>query len=180
MIQEQAHGLPSWQRTGQQKQRDLPMIKLDAIACHTVDGALQTAGTMTQVTGVAFVTVQNDYAQAVNIRQGFVSFQVFVNVVNPLSQPVGVEQSMDASQTVCAEGRFPEPTLPEAGPADLFPSVAAAQPGPKQHQRRFHHRCGGNAWFLSSVGNQCDNVFGELKDLFRIGDQAAKDYRFFS
>ena len=41
------------------------MIKLDAIACHTVDGALQTAGTMTQVTGVAFVTVQNDYAQAV-------------------------------------------------------------------------------------------------------------------
>jgi hypothetical protein len=49
------------------------MIKLDAIASHTVDGALQTAGTMTQVTGVAFVTVQNDYAQAVNIRQGFVS-----------------------------------------------------------------------------------------------------------
>jgi hypothetical protein len=41
--------------------------------------------------------------------------------------------------------------------------------------------CGGNARFLSAVGNQGDNVFGELKDLFRIGDQATKnDYRFFS
>jgi len=34
------------------------MIKLDALASRTVDGSLQTAGTMTQVTGVAFVTVQ--------------------------------------------------------------------------------------------------------------------------
>src|SRR5258708_37767566 len=112
MIQKQAHGVPSWQRTGQHQQGDLPMIKLDAIASCTVDGSLQAAGTMTQVTGVAFVTVQNDYAQAVNIRQGFVPFQALVNVVNPLPQPVGIEQRMDASQSVCAEGRLSEPTLP--------------------------------------------------------------------
>jgi hypothetical protein len=94
---------------------------------------------------------------------------------------MGMKQSMDASQSACTEGRLSEPTLPEAGPADLFPSVAAAHPGPKQHQRRFHHRYGGNARFLSSVGNRCDNVFGELKNLLRIGDQATKnDYRFFS
>jgi hypothetical protein len=157
------------------------MIKLDAIASRTMNSSLQTAGTMTQVAGVAFVTVEHDHPQAVNIRQGFVPFQTRVNVVNPLSQPIGIEQSMDATQSVCAEGRLSKPTLPEAGPADLFPSVAAAHPGPKQHQRRFHHRCGGNARFLSAVGNQCDNVFGELKNLFRIGDQATKnDYRFFS
>jgi len=157
------------------------MIKLDAIASRTMNGALQTAGTMTQVAGVAFVTVENDYSQAVNIWQGFVPFQTLVNVVNPLPQPMGIKQRMDASQSVCAEGRLSEPTLPEAGPTDLFPSVAAAHPGPKQHQRRFHHcRCG-NARSLSSVGNQGDDAFGKLKDFFRIGDQAAKnDYRFFS
>src|SRR5260370_5787600 len=152
MVQEQMKRLTSWRRAGQQQQGDLPMIKLDAIAFLTVDGSLQAAGTMTQVTGVAFVTVQNDYAQAVNIRQGFVPFQALVNVVNPLPQPVGIEQRMDASQSVCAEGRLSEPTLPKTGPADLFPSVEAAHPGPEQHHRRFHHcRCG-NARFLSPVG----------------------------
>jgi hypothetical protein len=49
------------------------MIKLDTIASRTVDGSLQATGTMTQVTGVAFVTVQNDYSQAVNIRQGWIA-----------------------------------------------------------------------------------------------------------
>jgi hypothetical protein len=47
MIQEQAHGLPSSQRTSQQHQRDLPMLKLDAIASCGVDGSLQTARAMT-------------------------------------------------------------------------------------------------------------------------------------
>jgi len=74
------------------------MIKLDAIASRSVDGSLQTARTMTQVTGVAFMTVKNDDAQAVNIRQGFVPFQALVNVVNPLPQPVGIEHRMDSSQ----------------------------------------------------------------------------------
>src|SRR6202008_3792546 len=66
MIQEQAHGLPSWQRTSQQHHRDLPMIKLDAIASCRVDGSLRTARAMTQVTGVALMTVENDDSQAVN------------------------------------------------------------------------------------------------------------------
>ncbi len=89
---------------------------------------------MTQVTGVAFVTVQNDDSQAVNIRQGLVPFQALVDIMNPLPQPVGIAQGMDSSQGVCAEGRLFEPTLPKAGPADLFPSIDAAQPGPEQHQ----------------------------------------------
>jgi hypothetical protein len=97
-------------------------------------GSLQTARAMTQVTGVAFVTVENDYSQAVNIRQGLVAFQALVNIMNPLRQPVGIEHRMDSSQGVCTAGRLFEPTLPEAGPADLFPSVDAAQPGPEQHQ----------------------------------------------
>jgi hypothetical protein len=61
------------------------------------------------------------------------------------------------------------------GPPNLFPSVDAAQPDPEQHQRRFHHRRGGNAWVLSAVGNLRDDIFGKLEDFFRIGDQAAKN-----
>src|SRR5258707_14998588 len=123
MIQEQAHRLPSGQGTGQEQKGNLPMIKLDAIASRSMNGSLQTAGTMTQVAGVAFVTIENDHSQAVNIRQGFVPFQTLVNVVNPLPQPLGIEQSMDTSQSVGAEGRLSEPTPPEAVPADLFPRV---------------------------------------------------------
>src|SRR6266513_1768066 len=108
------------------------MIKLDAIASRSVDGSLQTARTMTQVTGVAFMTVKNDDSQAVNIRQGFVPFQALVNVVNPLPQPVGIEHRMDSSQGVCAEGRLFESTLPKVGPPNLFPSIDAAQPGPER------------------------------------------------
>src|ERR1700739_4099614 len=181
MIQEQPHGLPSWQHTSQQHQRDLPMIKLKAIPSRRVDGSLQTTRAMTQVTGVAFMTVENDYPQAVNIRQGFVPFQALVNVVKPLPQPFGVEHRMDSPQGVRTEGRLFEPTLPKAGPPELFPSVDAAQPGPEQHQRRFHYRRCGNAQFLSPVGNLRDDIFGKLKDFFRIGDQATKnDYLFFS
>src|SRR5436190_16461418 len=157
------------------------MIKLDAIASRSVNGSLQTARTMTPVTGVAFMTVKNDDSQAVNIRQGFVPFQALVNVVNPLPQPFGIEHRMDSSQGVCAEGRLFEPALPKVGPPKLFPSIDAAQPGPEQHQRRFHHRRGGNASFLPAIGNLRDDIFGKLEDFFRIGNQAAKNrYRFFS
>jgi hypothetical protein len=47
MIEEQPHGLPSWQRTSQQHQRNLPMIKLNALASRRVDSSLQTARAMT-------------------------------------------------------------------------------------------------------------------------------------
>src|SRR6266852_5296105 len=128
---------------------------------------------------MAFVTVQNDYPQAVNIRQGFVAFQTLVDVVNPLPQPVGIEQGMDASQSVCAAGGLLQPTLPKAGPADLFPSVEAAHPGPEQHHRRFHHRRSGYAWLPSPVREVRDQSPREVEYLSRIGDQAAKNvYRF--
>src|SRR5260370_26835292 len=175
MVQEQMKRLTSWRRAGQQQQGDLPMIQLDAIAFLTVDGSLQAAGTMTQVTGVAFVTVQNDYPQAVNIRQGFVAFQTLVDVVNPLPKPVGIEQGMDASQSVCAAGGLLQPTLPKAGPADLFPSVEAAHPGPEQHHRRFHHRRSGDAWLPSLVREVRDDVPREVEDLSRIGTHAARN-----
>src|SRR5947208_17175725 len=121
------------------------------------------------------MTVKNDDSQAVNIRQGFVPFQALVNVVKPLPQPFGVEQRMDSSQGVCAEGRLFEPTLPKVGPPNLFPSIDAAQPGPEQHQRRFHHRCGGNTRFLSAVGNLRKEIVGILNKFYRIVDQTTNN-----
>jgi hypothetical protein len=59
--------------------------------------------------------------------------------------------------------------------ANLGPSVAAAHPGPEQHQSRFHHRRRGDAWFYSPIRNLRENVCRESKDLFRIGNQAAEN-----
>src|SRR5258708_8781333 len=100
------------------------MIKLDAIASRSVDSSLQTARTMTQVTGVAFMTVENNYSQAVNIRQGFVPFQALLNVVNPLPQPAGIEHRMDSSQGV-------RPTPPRSAPT-------RPDPDPPPHSPLFH------------------------------------------
>src|SRR5213079_1619292 len=99
------------------------MIKLDAIASRSVDGSLQTARTMTPVTGVAFMTVKNDDSQAVNIRQGFVPFQALVNVVTPWPHPLGAEHRMASPRGVAPEGRLFEPTLQKVGPPTLSPSI---------------------------------------------------------
>jgi len=125
MIEEQPHGLPSWQRTRQQHQRNLPMIKLHAIPSRRVDGSLQAARAMTQVTGVAFVTVENDYSQAVNIRQGLVAFQALVNIMNPLPQPVGIEHRMDSSRVSALKVGSSSQRC-RSGPGRPVPSVDAA------------------------------------------------------
>jgi hypothetical protein len=158
------------------------MIKLDAIACCTVNGSLQTAGTMTQVSGVFFVTVGHDHpSRKYPARLCSVS-DARKRRVNPLSQPMGALSRAWTRPKVSAlkVGSSSQHCQRRARPT-CSQAFDAAHPGPKQHQRRFHHRCGGNARLLSAVGNQCDNAFGELKNLFRIGDQATKnDYRFFS
>src|SRR5256885_1239244 len=105
------------------------MIKLDAIASRSVDGSLQTARTMTPVTGVAFMTVKNDDSQAVNIRQGFVPFQALVNVVNPLPQPVGIEHRMDSSRVSAlkvgsSSQRFQKWARPSCSQALMLPNLA--------------------------------------------------------
>jgi hypothetical protein len=133
---------------------------------------------MSQVTGIAFVTIQNHHAQAVNIRQGFVPFQTLVDLMNPLPQSVGLEHGMDAPQGIRAEGWFPQPTAPKACWAQLFPGMDAGHAGPEQHQRRFDHGRGGDTWLASAIGDRCDDVSGEMKDLFRVGREPAEDLTF--
>ncbi|MBI3694809.1 MAG: hypothetical protein HY238_08220 [Acidobacteria bacterium] len=135
----------------------------------------QAARAMTQVTGVAFVAVQNSYGQALPIRQGFVAFQTGVDVVDPLSQSVGIGQRMDSSHGVGTTGRLPQPLFPKAGPGGEFEGVQASHPGPEQHRRRFHHGRRGDTGLGPAIRNRRDHLPGEAEDLFGIGDQAAEN-----
>jgi len=58
--------------------------------------------------------------------------------VNPLPQPVGIEHRMDSSRVSALKVAL-RANASKVGPPNLFPSIDAAQPGPEQHQRRFHH-----------------------------------------
>src|SRR6266705_3964 len=129
MIQKQTNRLAARRRTGQQPQRHLPVIELNAISGLKMDGSLQAAEAMTQVTGVALVAIHNGYAHPLRIRQGLVALESIVNVVNALSQFAGIHQGMDPSDGVGAAGGLTQPTLPEVGTGGLFQGVEASHPG---------------------------------------------------
>jgi hypothetical protein len=175
MVQEQTNGLAPWRRTGQQHQSNLPVIKLNAIAGGQVESSLQAAGTMTQITGVAFVAVQNRYAKALNVRQGLVAFQMLVDEVNPLSESRRIEPRLDASDGVGTATGQTQPSLPTAGGRDQFPGVETGHPRPEQHDYGFHYRRGGDAGSRPAIRERRDDVPGEGKDLFRIRDQASEN-----
>src|ERR1041384_1448348 len=59
MIQKQTNRLTARGRRGQQHQCHLPVIELSAISALQVDGSLQAAGAMTQITGVAFMAIHH-------------------------------------------------------------------------------------------------------------------------
>ena len=124
---------------------------------------------------MAFVTVQNDDAQAVNIRQCFVTFQTLVDVVNPFPESGGIEQDMDATDRVRAADGFSEPVLPEASPGRQFESVETSHLGPEQDRRRFYDRRRGDTWLQSPIRDRRDDVLGKVKDLFRIRNEAAEN-----
>src|SRR5258708_10853848 len=78
----------------------------------TGGGALQTSGTTATIAGAGLVAIQHRHPQTVEIRQGLVSFQSIINVMNPLPQGIGIHASHAASQTVAAAERAPQPTVP--------------------------------------------------------------------
>jgi hypothetical protein len=124
---------------------------------------------------VAFVTVQNDYAQAMNIRQGFVTFQTLIDEVNPFPESGGIEQGMDATDRVGAADGFSEPVLPEASPGRQFEGIEASHPSPEQDRRRFYDRRRGDTWLPSPIRDRRDEVLGKVKNLFRIRNEAAEN-----
>src|SRR5712691_12578333 len=79
MIQKQTNRLTARRRSGQQQQRHLPVIELNSISGFTVDGSLQATGAMTQVTGMAFVTIHNGYTHSQRVRQCLVALESIVD-----------------------------------------------------------------------------------------------------
>jgi hypothetical protein len=121
------------------------------------------------------MTVQNDDAQTVEIRQGLVTFQTLVDVVKPLPESGGIEQGMDATHRVRAAGGLFEPVLPEASSGHQFEGMEACDPGPEQDRRRFYDRCRGDARLRSPIRDRSDEVLGKVEDLFRIRNEAAEN-----
>ena len=124
---------------------------------------------------MAFVAVQDRDAHPLHIGQGLVAFQALIDVVNAVPELLGIQQRMDASQRVGAAGGLVQPGLPKAGAPDQGPGVEAAQAGPEQYQGRFAHGCGGDTGFQSPIRERRQDVPGDVKDLFRIPDQAAEN-----
>ena len=96
-------------------------------------------------------------------------------MVNPVPERLSMQQRMDASQGVGAAGGLAQPVLPKASSPDQGPGVEAAQAGPEQDQGRFDHGCGGETGFQSPIRAQRHDVPGDVKNLFRVSDQAAEN-----
>src|SRR5260370_28763518 len=110
-----------------------------------MDGALQTAGTVTPVTGVAFMAVQHGEADALMIGQSLVAFQLLIDQEDTLPELVSVESGRNPPQGVGAGQRFAQPLFPEARGGDLGQSVEAGQARPGPGPSRFVHAGAGDA-----------------------------------
>src|SRR5260370_14608684 len=97
-----------------------------------MEGGLQAAGTVTPVTGVAFVAVQHGETDALIIGQSLVAFQLLIDQEDTVPELIGVESGRDPTQGVGAGQRFAQPLFPEARGVDLGQSVEAGQAGPDQ------------------------------------------------
>ena len=82
MIQQEADRVAARPGGGQQQQGCLAVVILGTLGLAGVDGALQTSRTVAAAAGMAFVAVQDGYAQPAMIRQDLVALQPVVDVMN--------------------------------------------------------------------------------------------------
>src|SRR5258708_843734 len=99
-----------------------------------MESALQAAGTVTPITGVAFMAVQHGETDALIIGQRLVAFQLLIDQEDTLPELIRVESGRDPTQRVGAGQRFAQPLFPEARGVDLGQSVEAGQAGPGNDQ----------------------------------------------
>jgi hypothetical protein len=95
--------------------------------------------------------------------------------MNSLPQSSGIDARNDAPQTIGAAERTVQPALPElCGPRHPH-RVQAPQSGPVDGQNGFYHQGSGDPWKRALIGHPIEDSGGELKDLFRIADQASEN-----
>jgi hypothetical protein len=177
VIQEKANRLAARARAGQQHDRYLPVVELRAIrsAVFAVYGSLQAARTVTEVTGMAFVAVQNSDRDPLMIRQRFITLQLIIDMVNALSQTVGIHQSAYAPDAVGAAHGLSEPATEEAGMSGQFQSIEAAHASPEQRCDGFENDRGRDTRLRAPVHDVGNNSPRKLKDLLGVGEQAAEN-----
>jgi len=95
--------------------------------------------------------------------------------MNSLPQGVAMHARDDASQTVGAAERTIQPRLPEFCCPGHSQSVQAPESGPVHGENRFCDQGGGDPWKRAVIGHPIEDSGGELKDLFRIADQASEN-----
>jgi len=151
------------------------VIVLPPIAVFGMEGALQTAGTVTPVTGVAFMAVQHGEADALMIGQSLVAFQLLIDQEDTLPELISVESGRNPPQGVGAGQRLVQPLFPEARGGDLGQSVEAGQACPEHDQSSFDHGGGGTSRLESAISQGRQQGGGEAEDLFAVADQAAEN-----
>ena len=87
------------------------MIVLHTIAGFGMEGALQAAGTVTPVTGVAFMAVQHGETDALIIGQSLVAFQLLIDQEDTVPELIRVESGRDSTQGIGAGQRFAQPLI---------------------------------------------------------------------
>jgi hypothetical protein len=140
-----------------------------------MEGALQTAGTVTPITGVAFVAVEHGEADALMIGESLVAFQLLIDQEDGLPELVGVESGGDPPQGVGAGQRFAQPLFPEARGVDVGQSVEAGQTRPEQDQSGFDHGGSGTTRIQSAISQRGQQRRREGEDFFAVADEAAEN-----
>jgi hypothetical protein len=95
--------------------------------------------------------------------------------MNPLPQGSGIHAGDDASQTVGAAERTIQPRLPELSRSSHGQSIQAPESGPVDGQNCFYHQGSTDPWKKAVIRYRVDDPGGELKDLFRIPEQASEN-----
>lgn len=151
------------------------MVVLNPVAVVGVDRPLHASRTMTEVTGVGFMPIQNRHIQSAPRGQRLVPFQTGVEVMQSLAQMLGIDAGVDAPHGIRTGRRATEPVLPEPRGAMLIERVQAAQAGPKHHQAGFEQNREGDARFQPRILHLGDDLLREAVDGLAIPDQTSED-----
>src|SRR5205085_4631982 len=95
-----------------------------------------------------------------------------------LAQPLSLQSGMDPPHRIGAGRSLPQPSLPKARAARKFQGVQTAQSSPKQHHGRLDQQSRGDAGLGTMIPEGSNKSAGEIKNLFRVGDQATENLPF--
>ena len=151
------------------------MVELRTIRIAGVNRSFEAAWALAAVAGMALVAIQDSDANAVMVRQGFISLQAIIDMVNPLPQAFGLHQGVHTPDTVGAAYGLTEPVMEKAGASREFQSIETAHAGPEQNCDGLDDKGSREARLQSPVDDAGDDCLREPEDLFGISDQAAEN-----